>query len=95
MKINTTAWSFAESLWKQVVTTFSSFSPLQKLYPRQNCRLQSLHVFFEARGRRSGFAGFLLDEGASRATMVLFPKQVHLQKDVGAEKCQGCWPRGE
>jgi hypothetical protein len=26
----------------------------------------------------------LTDEGASRATMVLLPKQVHLQKDVGA-----------
>jgi hypothetical protein len=27
----------------------------------------------------------LIDEGASRATIVLLPKQVHLQKDVGAE----------
>jgi hypothetical protein len=26
-----------------------------------------------------------MDEGASRATIVLLPKQVHLQKDVGAE----------
>jgi hypothetical protein len=46
-----------------------------------------LHVFFEARGlRRSGACGFLVVDGcgASRATMVLLPKQVHLQKDVGA-----------
>jgi hypothetical protein len=31
MKMNTTALSFAESRWKHVVRTFSSFSPLQKL----------------------------------------------------------------
>lgn len=33
------------------------------------------------RGFSSGVDGFL--DGASRATMVLLPKQVHLQKDVG------------
>ena len=82
MKTKTTAWSLAESLWKHVVKTFSSFSPVQKLYPRQNWRLQSLHVFLEARGLSSAAAGFLAAVGASRATMVLLPKQVHLQKDV-------------
>jgi hypothetical protein len=30
-----------------------------------------------------------LVEGASRATMVLLPKQVHLQKDVGAVGVSG------
>jgi hypothetical protein len=36
---------------------------------------------------RSG-DGFCVFTGASRGTMVLFPKQVHLQKDVGAVRCQ-------
>lgn len=67
-----------------MVKTFSSFSPAQKLYPRQNWRLQSLHVFLEARGLSSA-AGLLVVVGASRATIVLLPKQVHLQKDVGAD----------
>lgn len=31
MNTSTTTWSFVESLWKHVVKTFSSFSPLQKL----------------------------------------------------------------
>jgi hypothetical protein len=73
-----------ESLWKQVVTTLSSFSPLQKLYPRQNWRLQSLQLFLLARGRSSSRLGLEVVAGASRATMVLLPKQVHLQKEVGA-----------
>jgi len=56
------------------VKTLSSFSPLQKLYPRQKERLQSLQVLREGEDAL----------GASRATMVELPKQVHLQKDVGA-----------
>lgn len=31
--------------------------------------------------------GLEVTEGASRATMVLLPKQVHLQKEVGAGWC--------
>lgn len=31
--------------------------------------------------------GFLSEGEAPRATIVLLPKQVHLQKDVGAEAC--------
>lgn len=48
-----------------------------------------MHVFLEARGRKSGAEGFFMEEGASRATMVELPKQVHLQKDVGAR--DGYW----
>jgi hypothetical protein len=33
-------------------------------------------------------------EGASRATMVELPKQVHLQKDVGAGLGVSAWVRG-
>lgn len=42
-----------------------------------------MHVFLDARGS-AWLVGFLATDGASRATIVLLPKQVHLQKDVGA-----------
>lgn len=40
-------------------------------------------------------AGFLAALCASRATIVLLPKQVHLQKDVGAVNCQSVGLRGQ
>ena len=44
-----------------------------------------MQLFLLARGRSSrARAGLEVAEGASRATMVLLPKQVHLQKEVGA-----------
>jgi hypothetical protein len=75
---------------------FSSFSPLQNGYCRQNWRLQALQDFLEARVRRSGLEGFLGFDGASRATMVELPKQVHLQNDVGAggRVSEGCGEQG-
>lgn len=46
MNKNTTAWSFALSLWKHVVNTFSSFAVehMGRLYDRQNCLVQSAQV---------------------------------------------------
>lgn len=43
-----------------------------------------MHDFLLARGRSSRRLGLEVARGPSRATMVLLPKQVHLQKDVGA-----------
>lgn len=63
---------------------FSSFSPLQNGYDKQNERLQSLHVFFEARSFRSDDGAWEFT-GKSRGTMLLLPKHVHLQKDVRAD----------
>jgi hypothetical protein len=46
MNKKTTAWSFALSLWKQIVDTFSSFAVehMGRLYDRQNCLVQSAQV---------------------------------------------------
>ena len=46
MNKRTTAWSFALSLWKQIVDTFSSFAVehMGRLYDRQNCLVQSAQV---------------------------------------------------
>ena len=69
----------AESLWKQVVKTSASFASLHigRLYERQNCLLQSLHVAFLA----------VVSPGSSvKGMIVLLLKHVHLQKDVAAER---------
>ena len=68
-----------------------------RLYDRQNCLVQAEHVrcagffFLSSESAREksegGFAGVLArsEDVLERGIMVLFEKQVHLQKDVGAE----------
>lgn len=100
MNKNTTASSLTLSLWKQVVKTFSSFAlaHIGRLYDRQNCLVQSAQVRARCAGvsfdpesalsksKEGGLpAGVLRSEVVlERGMMVLFEKQVHLQKDVGA-----------
>ena len=86
--MKTTASSFAESRWKQVVNTSSSLAPLQigRLYERQKALLQSLHVPRVFLTLSSGDGVFADDdvEVPSSWIMVLLLKQVHLQKEVAA-----------
>ena len=65
-----------------MVKTSASFASLHigRLYERQNCRLQSLHVAFLA----------VDSPGNSvKGIIVLLLKHVHLQKDVAAEGRSG------
>jgi len=83
MNIKTTASSFAESRWKQVVKIFASVASLQmsRFWLKQNCRLQSSHV--------PGIAPPISDGESSvegrcpvRGMIVLLEKHIHLQKDA-------------
>jgi len=90
MKMNTTISSFAESRWKQVVKTSSSFAPLQMGSSCfiQNCRLQSSHVpdFTIRPFSLGGFDPEPPDLTPVSCMRVLLVKQVHLQNDVDAER---------
>lgn len=77
--------------------TSSSFAVehIGRLYDRQNCLVQSAQVLCAGRfssglarsKRNGGLAGVLRSaEAVESGMMVLLEKQVHLQKDVGAER---------
>jgi len=97
MKIKTTAWSFLESRWKQVVNISSSSAcwHFGRLYSIQNLRLQSLQLralfilspLSSLTRARSSLPLKSLDWdcrfGGPSSIIVLFEKQVHLQNDVG------------
>lgn len=87
MKMKTTASSFVESLWKQVVKTSSGSASLHiaRLASRQNCLVHCPHMPPLA-GARS-LRAVATRSGSSfsfNAMIVLFEKHVHLQNDVGA-----------
>lgn len=93
MKPQTMILSLLLSRWKQEVTTSFSSASLQmgRLYLRQKARLHWVQEEEEARGERKPGGG--LGEGGlswrgPRGMMVLFVKQVHLQK-VGAAGQKG------